>query len=443
MGHLERLRTVLTVLALSVHTIHGQQTVPTIATTDPALTILTGTKGATTGTATGTYQTFTSRITLASTALSGTDTAVSNATTASSSSTDTVTFLTGSISAPPTSRNATTTASSTAPRPTNTRPCNNYPEFCDRKYGNITEVGAHNSPFVRPNSAAANQQLGVIDQLNDGIRWLQAQIQWPTNGTVPHLCHSHCDLLDAGTLTDWLSEVKDWVAAHPYDVVTILLGNGNYSKAEQYVPFIESSGILRYVFTPPVVPMTLEDWPTLGQMILSGQRVVMFLDYETNMTAYPWLIDEFSNVWETPFDPVDREFPCIVQRPPQLSPEDTKNRLYILNHNLNVEVSLFGTSILVPVVTELNVTNNVTGKGSLGVSAEKCEAQWGFPPTVLNVDYYNIGGFPGSVFAAAAKMNNVTYNRPCCGEEASAGARVEAVVSILGLGLAWAALWML
>jgi hypothetical protein len=178
--------------------------------------------------------------------------------------------------------------------PTNTRPCNNYPEFCDRKYSNITEVGAHNSPFVRQGSAAANQQLGVIDQLNDGIRFLQAQIQWPTNGTVPHFCHSSCDLLDAGPITDWLSKVKDWVSGHPYDVVTLLLGNGNYSKPELYVPFIESTGILQYVYTPPLAPMSLEDWPTLAQMILTGQRVVMFLDYDTNQTAYPWLIDQFS-----------------------------------------------------------------------------------------------------------------------------------------------------
>jgi hypothetical protein len=192
------------------------------------------------------------------------------------------------------SGNASTASTVAAPIPTNTRPCNNYPEFCDRKYSNITVVGCHNSPFVRAGSAAANQQLGVVDQLNDGIRFLQAQIQWPANGIVPHFCHSSCDLLDAGPITDWLTTVKDWVASHPYDVVSILLGNGNYSKPELYVPFIESSGLLHYIYTPPVAPMSLDDWPTLAQMILSNQRVVMFLDYEANQTAYPWLIDEFS-----------------------------------------------------------------------------------------------------------------------------------------------------
>ncbi|KAK4452348.1 PI-PLC X domain-containing protein 1 [Podospora aff. communis PSN243] len=434
MGSLERFSVFLALLALGINTAHGQ-TAPSISTNDPALTILTGTKAPNAATTTGTYQTFSSTITLATTALTGTGTVADNATSSSSSSSDTVTFLTGSATT--TSGNATTTSTVAAPVPTNTRPCNNYPEFCDRKYSNITEVGAHNSPFVRQGSAAANQQLDVIDQLNDGIRFLQAQIQWPTNGTVPHFCHSTCDLLDAGPITDWLGKVKDWVAGHPYDVVTILLGNGNYSKPELYVPFIESTGILQYVYTPPLMPMSLEDWPTLAQMILTGQRVVMFLDYDTNHTAYPWLIDQFSNMWETPFDPVDREFPCEVQRPPDLKPEDAKRRLYMMNHNLNVEVSLLGASILVPAVSELNITNNATGKGSVGASAENCRAQWGNPPTVLNVDYYNIGGYPGSVFEAAAMMNNVTYNRPCCGVAGSAAARVEMMAPLLSLGLAW------
>ncbi|KAK0614171.1 PLC-like phosphodiesterase [Immersiella caudata] len=439
MGSSKRSGAFLALLALSINTVCGQSA-PTISTDDPALTILTGTKTPNAATVTGTYQTFSSTITLATTALTGTGPIVGNATSTSSSSgsPNTVTFLTGSASTA--SGNASTTSTVAAPVPTNTRPCNNYPEFCDRKYSNITVVGAHNSPFVRQGSAAANQQLGVIDQLNDGIRFLQAQIQWPTNGSVPHFCHSSCDLLDAGPITDWLSKVRDWVSGHPYDVVTILLGNGNYSRPELYVPFIESTGILQYVYTPPLAPMSLEDWPTLAQMILTGQRVVMFLDYDTNQTAYPWLIDQFSNMWETPFDPVDREFPCTVQRPPDLKPEDAKRRLYMMNHNLNVEVSLLGTSILVPAVSELNITNNATGKGSLGASAENCRAQWGNPPTVLNVDYYNFGGYPGSVFEAAAMMNNVTYNRPCCGVAGNAATRVETMASLLGLGLAWGVL---
>jgi hypothetical protein len=70
------------------------------------------------------------------------------------------------------SKNATASASSTSSsaQPINTTPCNNYAEFCNRTYSNITMVSAHNSPFYVPGSVASNQHLPVTTQLNDGIR---------------------------------------------------------------------------------------------------------------------------------------------------------------------------------------------------------------------------------------------------------------------------------
>lgn len=96
------------------------------------------------------------------------------------------------------SGNFSASATSAAPteQVTNTRPCNNYVEFCDRKWSNITYIGCHNSPFVRPGNAGSNQEYEVTYQLNDGVRFLQAQIQFPANGTEPHFCHTSCDMLD-------------------------------------------------------------------------------------------------------------------------------------------------------------------------------------------------------------------------------------------------------
>ena len=51
-------------------------------------------------------------------------------------------------------------------------------------------------------------------------------------------------------------------------------------------------------------------------------------------------------------------------------------------------------------------------------------AEWPRPPNFLLVDYYNDGSYPGSVFEVAAQLNNVTYNRPCCGKVPSAAYRV-------------------
>ncbi len=95
-----------------------------------------------------------------------------NGTTTSS---PTQTLLVGSAKTT-TSLNGTATTNGTASRtsssaqPTNTVPCNGHPALCNRKFSNITHVGAHNSPFIRPGNVAANQMLDVETQLNDGIR---------------------------------------------------------------------------------------------------------------------------------------------------------------------------------------------------------------------------------------------------------------------------------
>jgi hypothetical protein len=161
----------------------------------------------------------------------------------------------------------------------------------------------------------------------------------------------------------------------------------------------------------------------------------MFLDYKADQREYPWLIDQFSNMWETPFDPLDRTFPCDVQRPPDLSADDAKKRLYLMNHNLNAKFTLFDTEILVPAVALLNETNAAEGEGSLGNAASGCEARYGRAPNFLNVDYYNFGRPEGSVFEVAARVNNVTWNRECCGKMPSAAPAVRPALVAVGLGL--------
>ncbi|KAF2461259.1 PLC-like phosphodiesterase [Lineolata rhizophorae] len=356
--------------------------------------------------------------------------------TRTSSSSQELTFLVGgqntatSISGNATaSANATMTSSSTStsPVPTNVRPCNNYPEFCFRKYSNITEVCAHNSPFVRQNNAASNQYYPVTDQLNDGIRMLQGQIHY-VNETLLY-CHTSCDLLNAGPMEDYLTTVADWVKTHPYDVITILLGNHDQVDVSLFTGPIQNAGLSRYLYTPPQIPMGLDDWPTLSDMILTQKRVVFFMDYKANQTKVPYILDEFSQLWETPFSPTDPDFPCTVQRPPDLSDEKARDRLYMANHNLNVEVSFSGETLLIPDTANIVDTNAVNGSSSLGAMTDECTANWGRPPNFLLVDYYSAGN--GSVFEVAAQANNVSYDRECCGTS-SGGVRAAVMPPLTG-----------
>ena len=100
----------------------------------------------------------------------------------------------------------------------NTTACNNSPHLCNLSYGAITHLGTHNSPFLRDASTgfsiSGNQYFNVTMQLNSGVRLLQAQMHKDENGGEPRLCHSSCALMDGGTLTKWLSEIKAWMDSH-------------------------------------------------------------------------------------------------------------------------------------------------------------------------------------------------------------------------------------
>jgi hypothetical protein len=115
-----------------------------------------------------TYLSYTGQSTVESTTTNGTDTA--SATDSQSRRTSTSQELT--LIGGPTRTNGTSIASSTStgPAATNTVPCNGWPEFCNRKYSNISNICAHNSAFSIANNAGSNQLLPILDQLNDGVR---------------------------------------------------------------------------------------------------------------------------------------------------------------------------------------------------------------------------------------------------------------------------------
>lgn len=153
--------------------------------------------------------------------------------------------------------------------------CNGQAELCDRKYSNITFVGSHDSAFVG-SSVADNQDLSVADQLGRGVRFLQAQTH--NESDTIHLCHTLCLLEDAGPLTDYLATVKTFLDANPDEVVTLLLTNQDGQPGSAFDAAFQSSGAKTYAFVPGG-NLTLGQWPTLGQMISSGQRLVVFMGW--------------------------------------------------------------------------------------------------------------------------------------------------------------------
>jgi len=275
--------------------------------------------------------------------------------------------------------------------------CNGHSEFCDRSYGNITYVGAHDSYAVGTNNLAANQDYNITQQLNDGVRLLQSQVH--NNSGVIQLCHTNCALYNGGPLSDYLGKVKSWMDANPNDVVTLLIVNSDDLAPAQFDTVFKSAGLDALSYAPPSASIPASQWPTLGEMINSGKRLVTFLDASADFTSVNYLIDEFTNVWETAFDVTDTTFNCNVNR----TKGDPSTQLYLINHFLDT----LALGQPVPDVKDANVTNGVSGVGSLGQQVSTCAAANGRNPNYMLVDFYEYGG--GSVFQVAATANGVTY----------------------------------
>jgi hypothetical protein len=57
-----------------------------------------------------------------------------------------------------------------------------------------------------------------------------------------------------------------------------------------------STGLTQLAFIPNQAPLAIDDWPTLGEMINAGKRLVVFLDEGANTTEVPFLLPEFQMV---------------------------------------------------------------------------------------------------------------------------------------------------
>lgn len=94
--------------------------------------------------------------------------------------------------------------------------CNGNAALCARPWSEVSQIGTHNSAFVGA-VPTANQDWTVTQQLDSGIRFLQAQSHWENNAL--RMCHTNCILFDAGPATDYLSTIRKWMDTNPNEVV--------------------------------------------------------------------------------------------------------------------------------------------------------------------------------------------------------------------------------
>ncbi|KAF8683390.1 PLC-like phosphodiesterase [Rhizoctonia solani] len=228
--------------------------------------------------------------------------------------------------------------------------------------------------------------------------------------------------MDGGLFTEYLKKVKTWLDSNPNEVISILIVNIDNQPASSFAAIYEAASMVDISYAPSTPTVAADQWPTLGTLIDSGKRVLTFMDNSADSTAVPYIIDEFSNIWETAYNVVDNAFPCTLNR----TDGTAEGKMGLSNHFLDKYASVLGIQSLVPDKDALNQTNAVSGVGSLGQEVQTCLALNGKHQTFFLVDvslvvvcrdevteialcqYYNYG--EGSVFQVAATTNGVTYD---------------------------------
>jgi hypothetical protein len=103
----------------------------------------------------------------------------------------------------------------------------------------------------------------------------------------------------------------------------------------------------------------------------------------------PYILDEFTYFFETPYDVIDKTFDqCTLDRP---SGASATGRMYIVNHFLDEDI----LGILIPDTGALDTTNAATGTGSIGAQADLCTSTYGRVPNFVLVDYFEHGKSSG------------------------------------------------
>ena len=143
----------------------------------------------------------------------------------------------------------------------------------------------------------------------------------------------------------YLEKVQTWVAAHPTEgelastlhskklmpVITLVMVNMDNLPPTSFDSILQSTGLSSNAYAPSAASLTLNQWPTLGSLIDSGKNVVIFMNYGADFDSVPYIIDEFSNMWEDAYDVTSTGWECAVNR----SSGTNGQMMFMVNHYLD------------------------------------------------------------------------------------------------------------
>lgn len=255
--------------------------------------------------------------------------------------------------------------------------CNGSPALCDRTYDQVVFPGTHNSVAATESgfgAVNANQTHPVLAQLEDGIRVLLLDVAY--DGEETALCHGPC-ALGSRPHIEVLFELRDFLRANPQEVVTIIYQD-SVEPADVEADFVEAE-LVELTYTHPGGA-----WPTLGEMVASGQRLVVTAEVGGPPPA--WYHHVWDLTFDTPFTFTDIDgFSC------QLNRGQAGNPLFLMNHWLSTDANL----------PDPSAAPQANAQSVLMQRVADCERETGRRPTFIAVDFYE----QGDLFAVVDALN--------------------------------------
>ena len=257
--------------------------------------------------------------------------------------------------------------------------CNGFHELCTRSFAQVRYATTHNAMSSETDGwIGPNQALDVPGQLAAGVRGLMldtyraggtnllGQVQVPDDDPdAPYLCHSICSL-GKQPLVEGLVEIREFLDANPGEVITLIIES--YLNHALTAAAFDDARLTDYAYVHPGGA-----WPTLGEMIDSGKRLVVLQNRAAN-PQYPWQMNVWAQAFDNPFSAASAaDFTCNRLR------GSTDNALFIFNHFLTV---IFGSAEL---------AEQVNYNPLLRSRIDECEAFHGRIANFVTVDFVSIG----------------------------------------------------
>jgi hypothetical protein len=328
---------------------------------------------------------------------------------------------------------ASTEQTGGAPRATDR--CNGHRELCDRRLDEVALGATHNAMSVPlPGWYSAEQERPIAGQLADGVRGLLIDTHYADrlpsgrhrtvivpsaarareDGLSPetlaaalrirdrlgftgqgergiYLCHTFCEL-GATPLGDVLADLRRFLAAHPGEVV-VVVNQDEGVPPRAIVGAVRDAGLERFV---QPVPRAGGRWPTLGEMVATGRRLVVLAEHQGAAAGQPgaaWYPAAYA-------DGVLQETPYAFGRPSLLTASEhraascAENRgtpdapLMLLNHWVSTDP-----------LPRPSQASTVNARGPLLARARECARLRKRRVNLVAVNFYRRGDLLGVVDA--------------------------------------------